>query len=75
MMVVEKMDEGSSDAVATVFNGFLALSMKEKVSLANILNDFFDHPDRREDMRKKNEDRVARLDFGPDANQCKCCRR
>ena len=69
------MNEGSSDAVATVFNGFLALSMKEKVNLVNILNDFFDHPNRREEMRKQNEARVAGFEFESGGVSCKCCRR
>ena len=69
------MNEEPNDNVAIVFNGFLALSMKEKVSLVNILNDFFDHPDRREQIRKRNEDRVSQFKLDLDTVQCKCCRR
>ncbi len=70
------MNEEPNDNVAIVFNGFLALSMKEKVSLVNILNDFFDHPDRREEIRKRNEDRVSEFKLGSSNEvQCKCCRR
>lgn len=69
------MNEESTNGVAVVFNGFLALSMKEKVSLVNILNEFFDYPDRREEIRKQNEDRVTALKVDSSDGPCKCCRR
>ena len=70
-----KMNQEPSDAVAVVFNGFLDLSMKEKISLVNILNDFFDHPDKRGGLRRENEERVAEMNFGAADEVCGCCRR
>lgn len=69
------MAEVLNDNVALVFNGFLALSMKEKVQLVDVLNEFFDYPDRREEMRKVNEERVARTVSAVSPDHCKCCRK
>lgn len=63
------------DNVAIVFNGFLGLSMKEKVRLVDIMNEFFDYPDRREQMRKDNEELAAALISGDPPLPCKCCRK
>ena len=69
------METPMPDSVAIVFNGFLALSMKEKVKLVNVLNEFFDHPDRREQIRKSNEATVAGLVAAKPGFGCGCCRR
>ena len=69
------MDETPNYNVALVFNGFLALSMKEKVRLVDTLNEFFDHPDARERMRKENEELISEFFSVSSERQCKCCRR
>lgn len=69
------METSMPDSVAIVFNGFLALSMKEKVKLVDVLNEFFDHPDRREQMRKSNEAAVANIVAAGIGSGCVCCRR
>jgi hypothetical protein len=69
------MAQDLSDNIAIVFNGFLALSMKEKVRLVDVLNDFFDHPDKREELRRINEQRVGEISFVSDERTCGCCRR
>ncbi len=69
------MAENPTDDVAVVFNGFLALSMKEKGQLVEIMNEFFDNLDRREALRTENEKAVADLIFGTADLSCKCCRR
>lgn len=69
------METSMPDSVAIVFNGFLALSLKEKVKLVEVLNEFFDHPDRREQMRKNNEAAVANIVAAGIGSGCGCCRR
>ncbi len=69
------MAQDLTDNIAVVFNGFLALSMKEKVRLVDVLNDFFDHPDKREELRRINEQRVSEIDFAAAKRICGCCRR
>lgn len=61
--------------VALVFNGFLALSMKEKMRLVEKMNDFFDDNDRREAIRKENEDKVHDMVAEAANLVCKCCRK
>jgi hypothetical protein len=69
------MTDTSADNVTVVFNGFLALSMKEKVRLVDVMNEFFDYPDRREQMRAANEELVAGLLSNNRDTICKCCRK
>ena len=69
------MDERSNNNVKVVFNGFLALSMKEKLALVDIMNEFFDYPERREEMRRQNEEDVVAYLANPEVFSCKCCRK
>jgi hypothetical protein len=69
------MAEPLGGNVAIVFNGFLALSMKEKIRLVDVMNEFFDYPDRREQMRAANEEMVAGLISTTRDTMCKCCRK
>jgi hypothetical protein len=69
------MAEVFGDNIAVVFNGFLSLTMKEKVRLVDVLNEFFDYPDRREQMRAANEELVANLISENRDTVCKCCRK
>jgi hypothetical protein len=66
------MNKSLNHDIASVFNGFLGLSMKEKVQLVDVLNEFFDYPDKREDMRRANEELVA---ASTSDSPCKCCRK
>jgi len=61
--------------VALVFNGFLALSMKEKMRLVEKMNEFFDYTDRREVIRKENEDKVHDMVAVREDLVCNCCRK
>ncbi len=69
------MDGQSKINVQVVFNGFLALSMKEKLRLVDTMNEFFDYPDRREKMRRDNEEMVVTYESGSRIEPCKCCRK
>ncbi len=68
------MAEEADRDVALVMNGFLALSMKQKVRLVGIMNDYFDNTDRREGIRSANERYVAGLMNSSSGLTCKCCR-
>lgn len=69
------MENESSERIAIVFNGFLALSMKEKVRLVDTLNNFFDHTGLREGLRAENEEKVRGLVKSDLHLVCGCCRR
>lgn len=64
-----------NERIAVVFNGFLALSMKERVELVDVLNEFFDYPDKRASMREENEKSVKDLVELGTSGPCPSCRR
>lgn len=69
------MSDNSDERLAVVFNGFLALSMKEKAKLVDRLNEYFDYPEKREQIRSANESVVAELISRESIPQCPSCRR
>lgn len=69
------MNEPLAVDVAVVFNGFLGLSMKEKFRLVDLMNEFFDYPDKRADIRKNNEQSVENATAAGERRPCKCCRK
>lgn len=64
-----------NERIAVVFNGFLALSMKERVELVDVLIEFFDYPDKRASMREENEKSVKDLVELGKPGTCPSCRR
>ncbi|HEX8738234.1 MAG TPA: hypothetical protein VF721_23065 [Pyrinomonadaceae bacterium] len=60
--------------VTIVFHGFLNLTTKEKMQLISEINNYFDSNDR-EPIRRENEVKFGKIDFGAKAKGCKCCGR
>lgn len=64
------MDEN----IELVFHGFLNLSMKEKMKLVGVMNEYFDSTDR-ESIRKMADARFDSIDYQFVKTPCKCCGR
>jgi hypothetical protein len=61
------------DSVTVVFNGFLNLTGKDKLSLVEAINEYFDSNDR-EPIRAAHDEEFTAIEFSEEF-RCKCCGR
>lgn len=64
-----------NDDITTVFHGFLNLKHLDKLKLVGMMNEYFDHLDRRESIRAENAAAVALVEHDPQTGPCPCCGR